>query len=539
MTDLDQRFVTKASAETSSVVRMPSSRPGLPLSLMRQAVRRLQIMALMATGVMAIAWFGANLLEGDLAHDLSTPVEWIPNVTILAASLAMLIMTSRSWLPLSTTITAGLIYEVVVSYCIPISQYWNAFYGLSGGRLDGDLVGLSSVALWMIFFTVLVPAPPRNALIALMLSGASVPITIAILIRVENAPAPPPLDFVFIFVLPYVIIVILSYIAARIIYGLGRDIDRAQQMGSYQLQRRIGHGGMGEVWLARHNLLARPAAIKVIRRDALADSPGAQNEMIQRFEREAQVTAELESPHTVQLYDFGVSEEGALFYVMELLEGEDLETLVRQFGPLPAERVVHVLKQVCLSLREAHRQGLLHRDIKPANIYLCERAFEPDFVKVLDFGLVKQLVTYPDSDDTSMTAAQTIVGTPAYVAPEMVINKDRVDERADIYSLGCVAFWLLTGRVVFEADSPIEMIIAHTNTTPSRPSRYTELFIPDDLDELVLACLAKSPNDRPSSVEILARRLDEAELEQPWTRERATQWWRLHRSHVTGISGQS
>lgn len=529
MTDLDRRFVTKASAETSLLEKMATSRPGLPLSLMRQAVRRLRIMALMATGVMAVAWFGANLIEGDLPHDLRTPVEWIPNVTILVASLAILVLTSRSWLSLSATITAGLVYEVVVSYCIPISQYWNAFYGLSGERLDGDLVGLSSVALWMIFFTVLVPAPPRSALVALTLSGASVPVTLGVLIRMGNAPAPPPLDFVFIFVLPYVIIVILSYIAARVIYGLGRDIDRAQEMGSYHLQRRIGHGGMGEVWLARHNLLARPAAIKLIRRDALADSQSAQNEAIVRFEHEAQVTAELESPHTVQLYDFGVSEDGSLFYVMELLEGVDLETLVRQYGPLPAERAIHILKQVCLSLGEAHRQGLLHRDIKPANIYLCERAFEPDFAKVLDFGLAKQLATFADTEDTSMTAAQTIVGTPAYVAPEMVTNKDAIDERADIYSLGCVAFWLLTGRVVFEAGSPFEMIFAHTNAMPPRPSHCTELPIPVALDDLILACLAKNPDDRPPTAAELARRLDGIELPQPWTRERAEQWWRLHR----------
>jgi serine/threonine-protein kinase len=536
MSDADQRFVTKSGAETSLLERMGSTRPGLPLSLMRQSVRRLRIMALMATAVMAISWFGANLIEGDLPHELRYPIEWVPNVTILLASFLILLITWRSWLSLPATINAGLAYEVVVSYCIPISQYWNAFYGLTGGRLEGDLVGLSSVALWMIFFTVLVPAQPRSALIALTLSGASVPITMGVLIRIGNAPAPPPMDFVFIFVLPYVIIVILSYIAARIIYGLGREIDRAQRMGSYHLQRRIGHGGMGEVWLARHNLLARPAAIKLIRRDALGVSPSAQNEAIMRFEREAQITADLESPHTVQLYDFGVSEDGSLFYVMELLEGVDLETLVQQFGPLPAGRTIHILQQVCLSLGEAHRQGLLHRDIKPANIYLCERAYEPDFVKVLDFGLAKQLATYADSEDTSMTAAQTIVGTPAYVAPEMVINKDAVDARADIYSLGCVAFWLLTGRVVFEADTPFEMIIAHTNATPPHPSSCTEISIPAELDDLILACLAKSPDERPSTVADLARWLDEFELKQPWTRERAEQWWQLHRPHETGTT---
>ena len=476
-------------------------------------------------GILAWAWIG-NFLEGDLPHDLASPQQWIPDVLLLVASLAMFLTTWIPRLSPPAITNIGLVYEVVVSSIIPFSQYWGAFRGLSGERLSGDLVGISSVALWMLFFTVLVPAKPARALIALVLSGFAVPITIAILIAVGDAPALPTMDFVFIFVMPYVITVVVSYISARVIYGLGRDVRRAEEMGSYRLLDRIGRGGMGEVWRARHNMLARPAAIKLIRRDAPGADGPTRKAVLSRFERKAQVTASLESPHTVKLYDFGVSEDGSFYYVMELLAGEDLESLVKRCGPFPAGRVIHILRQACHSLSEAHRRGLVHRDIKPANIVLCEHAFEHDYVKILDFGLVKRALHYGGSEAITMTAANVVAGTPAYLAPEIALGRETIDGRADLYSLGCVAFRLLTGRHIFEEEGPVAMIAAHAKTAPEPPGRFTKIPIPRELDALILACLAKDPGERPATAEALSDALASIDVATPWTAEQAAAWWR-------------
>jgi serine/threonine-protein kinase len=308
---------------------------------------------------------------------------------MLVASIVVLGLARSSWLSPAAVLRLGLVYQVIISFCIPISQYWGAFAGVGAEQVTGDLVGLSGVAMWMMFFAVIMPARPRHALIALTLSGSAVPVTIALLARYGEAPVLAPQQFLFVFILPYAIVVAASYIAARIIYGLGKEVLHAQEMGSYHLLELIGRGGMGEVWRANHNMLARPAAIKLIRGDTQDMEPGGLETALTRFEQEAQATASLQSPHTVELYDFGVSDDGAFYYVMELLDGIDLESLVERFGPLPTERVAHILRQACLSLGEAHRRGLVHRDIKPANLYVCQHAFEPDFVKVLDFGLVR------------------------------------------------------------------------------------------------------------------------------------------------------
>ncbi len=275
-------------------------------------------------------------------------------------------------------------------------------------------------------------------------------------------------------------------------------------------------------------MLARPAAIKLIRRDAIGSDPNAVQRALDRFEREAQVTASLQSPHTVDLYDYGISEDGAFYYVMELLEGVDLESLVSRSGPLAAERVVYILRQACLSLSEAHRRDLVHRDIKPSNIFLCQRAYKYDFVKVLDFGLVKP-GSVESREERRVTETGAVAGTPDFIAPEQAAGDvELIDARSDIYSLGCVAFWLLTGRRLFEKDTAIATIVAHINAAPAAPSTRAELPIPAELDSLVLACLSKDPADRPESADQLERALSQIGTETPWTQERAEQWWRLH-----------
>jgi serine/threonine-protein kinase len=282
---------------------------------------------------------------------------------------------------------------------------------------------------------------------------------------------------------------------------------------------------MGEVWKADHRLLARPAAIKLIRASRVGDPAGAvSDETLRRFEREAQMIARLRSPHTVTLFDFGIADDGAFYYAMELLEGLDTDRLVKRFGPMPAERVVWILKQICHSLSEAESCGLVHRDIKPANIFLCRYGEDHDFVKVLDFGIAKAAADQPSSD-TALTMGNVIHGTPAFIAPEQVLGGIELDTRADIYSTGCVAYWLLTGDLVFTADTSMKLLMAHAQATPQPPSSKTKAALPPELDALVMSCLAKDREQRPSSARQLLARLDAMTLATPWTEERARAWW--------------
>jgi len=279
---------------------------------------------------------------------------------------------------------------------------------------------------------------------------------------------------------------------------------------------------MGEVWRAAHATLARPAAIKIMRPDMLGvGSSGTQSEALHRFEREAQATAMLSSPHTIDLYDFGVSEDGTFYYVMELLEGMDLETLLSQTGAMEPERVVHLLLGVCHSLRDAHQSGVVHRDIKPANIYVCKKGGEVDFVKVLDFGLARRVNT--DAKESRVTIAGEILGTPQYMAPESVVGEE-VDGRADLYALGCVAYRMLTGHEVFEEHGIMPLLACHLQKSP-RPLQELAPAVPDPLANLVMRCLAKAPTDRPASSAILMQELQKMELAELWTPARAHQWW--------------
>jgi eukaryotic-like serine/threonine-protein kinase len=318
----------------------------------------------------------------------------------------------------------------------------------------------------------------------------------------------------------------LATITSRVTYGLRKQVAEANELGQYVLEEKIGGGGMGEVWRARHRLLIRPAAIKLIRPQVSGDP----ELLLRRFEREARATAALKSPHTVQLYDFGATEDGRLYYVMELLDGLDLDTLVRQYGPLPPERCVHILRQVCSSLQDAHANGLVHRDIKPANVVVSRAGTTFDFAKVLDFGLVK-LDTAPGAEDDAvkLSTEGSTSGTPAFMAPEVVLGVADTDHRVDLYALGCVGYWLLTGKLIFEGRNVVEVMFHHAHTPPPKPSNRSELPIPAPLEDLLMECLEKDPACRPASAEAVSTRLDAVPLESAWTVERAERWWAMHR----------
>jgi serine/threonine-protein kinase len=298
---------------------------------------------------------------------------------------------------------------------------------------------------------------------------------------------------------------------------LQHEVAAARELGPYRLQRRLGAGGMGEVYLAEHVLLKQPCAVKVIR-PARADDPGT----LRRFEREVQATARLKHPNTVEIYDYGHAADGTFYYAMEYLPGLSLEELVTRHGPVPPARAVHLLRQVCGALREAHDMGLVHRDIKPANIIACERGGVPDVAKLLDFGLVKD--TRPGGLDATLTRAGAVAGTPAYMSPEQAASRDRIDARSDVYSLGAVAYFMLTGRQPFADRSPVEVLAAHLYELPPAPAELRP-ELPADLSAVVMRCLAKAPEDRFPDVPTLERALADCRVG-PWSPDEAAEWWR-------------
>jgi serine/threonine protein kinase len=300
------------------------------------------------------------------------------------------------------------------------------------------------------------------------------------------------------------------------------SLDGGIQMDRYTLLERLGEGGMGEVWRARHQHLARPVALKLVR-VGLDDHPEERQLAWKRFEREAQTTARLQSPNTVKLFDYGVSDSGDFYFVMELLRGLDLAKMVRFFGAMDSERVVMLLMQACRSLIEAHELGLVHRDIKPENLFVCRLGAEYDVLKLLDFGIVQKDL----SSESSIFLAQNdrLEGSPMFMAPERIAGDDDADLRSDLYSLGCVAFWMLTRRYVFVGDTSIGILTQHVHADPPAPSDVAGRVIPAELDEVILSCLAKDPADRPASAIDLWQALSRVPLERRWTQERARDWW--------------
>jgi eukaryotic-like serine/threonine-protein kinase len=501
---------------------------GLPLDLVEQVRGRVQLLAallLVAFAIDPVLYFMRQLVAAVVGETLppefflTAPFQWVSTGAVVASAALWWAAHNRRVSP-DVLHWIGLAYQVAVCFTIGLTSNWQEFI------THGTLPNLTHVTTVVILFPLIMPGPPRRMLVAAIVSASMSPLSVLVLQLTGQVTATSE-SYVQAIVSP-AFGVVFAYMGARVVYGLGREVAAAREMGSYQLEERLGQGGMGEVWRARHRMLARPAAIKLIRPGLLGDvRPGVADEIRRRFEREAQAIAGLRSPHTVDLYDFGVADNGAFYCVMELLDGMDTDTLVRRFGPLPAERVIYVLRQVCHSLSEADARGLVHRDIKPANVFLCRYGEEHDFVKVLDFGLVKALGEPTEAVD-ALTRETVVHGTPAFIAPEQALGNARIDGRADLYATGCVAYWLLTGQLVFQADTPMGLVMEHVRTVPVPPSSRTELPIPAALDRLVLDCLAKRPEDRPDSARELLRRLDEIEIPRPWTKARAAEWWEAH-----------
>jgi len=310
---------------------------------------------------------------------------------------------------------------------------------------------------------------------------------------------------------------VFSVLVERLQSSLRRNALASRKIGQYVLLQEIGRGASGMVYRARHAILRRPVAVKLL-------SPEMTNEAnAVRFEHEVQMTSQLTHPNTVAIYDYGRTPEGLFYYAMEYLSGINLDRLVRQFGPQPEGRVVHILRQVCGSLAEAHRIGLIHRDIKPANIVLTRRAGVCDMVKVLDFGLVKAVALGPEG-----LSAKAVVGTPHFISPEAVRNPEQVDARSDLYGLGAVAYWLLTGKTLFDDENVDVLLEEQTTRTPADPSQRRGAPVSADLELLVMRCLSKLPQDRVQTAEDLDNALAACAVAGTWTTEQAEAWWRDH-----------
>ena len=410
----------------------------------------------------------------------------VANVGLLAASIELRLMLEMAHLKDDATL-------------ISVNN-WNDFTW----TLIIFIYGVFMPNTWQRAAAVLLPA----ATIPTLLTAAANWINPDVYVLLEEdqfgQPLPTPL-----------IAACVAIYAAHSIHGARISAFQARRLAQYKIKRLIGEGGMGQVFEAEHLLLKRDCAIKIIQPERCADA-----DVLRRFEREVRATAKLTHPHTIEVYDYGQTKDGVFFFAMELLPGMNLRDLVATYGPLPSSRTVHFLTQVCEALVEAHGVGLIHRDIKPGNVFASQRGGIFDFAKLLDFGLVREMKVDPSQSIVS----NMIAGTPAYMSPEQIESPTRVDARTDIYALGAVGYFLLTGRPPFTSDSPMEIMLAKINNEPAAPSTH-QPAIPTDLDNVIMRCLASDVDKRIATAAQLKAELEQCRCSGGWTQENAAQWW--------------
>ena len=441
------------------------------------------------------------------------------NLDHLAASLVFgglwvltrrvpLSMRALRWLDISALVVGCTLFALMGAYLMRL-QLVN---GLDVAI--GAYAGLLACANTVMARAITVPSTPRRTLLAsvaamAMLVPASVFAggSLAAAVNVTTWCA---------------VSIAVATVGSRIVFGLRTEAARVRQLGQYTLERQIGAGGMGVVYRASHAMLRRPTAIKLLPPDRAGEAS------LVRFEREVQITAQLSHPNTVAIYDYGRTPDGVFYYAMEYLDGINLEDLVRLHGAQPGGRVLAILDQVCGALIEAHERGLVHRDIKPANIILTERGGEPDVAKVVDFGLVDAFAS--NDPRSAISTPGVLTGTPLYLSPESLRSPDAGDPRSDLYALGAVGYFLITGRPVFEAVTIAEIIGHHLHTDPVPPSQRLGRPVPPDLEAVLLQCLRKHADERPSSARALREALRRCGRVRPWTATEAAAWWETFRS---------
>jgi tRNA A-37 threonylcarbamoyl transferase component Bud32 len=517
----------------SALVQSRGHSRAIPQDLLREASLRLGILSLLGAVLWTVGTIAGHLANAVL---IRRNVRWgafevtdAIAVVMVIVSLVLFAYSRRSKRDPGVILEIGLAYLVLSS--LALGMLWHAGTAPHGYMLSTQI---SWVGALLLMFAAIVPTPPLKMLTVGLLCASMMPVAMLIARAEGRWDFGSPIG-ALVMHYPDYILVGVAVLISHVVTSLGREVSKAREMGSYQLGELLGRGGMGEVYKAKHRMLARPAAIKLIRAETLgaADAETARL-AITRFRREAEAAANLRSEHTVELYDFGVTEDETLYLVMEFLDGMDLETLVREKGPLSPGRVSYILRQVCDSLDEAHSYGLVHRDIKPANIHLGRVGRKHDFVKVMDFGLVKAVADNGAEETLATVPGQMALGTPAYMSPEMALG-ETVDARTDIYALGCVAYFLLTGELVFGGEKAVNLIAKHLQAEPVPPSQRTSQPIPAALERLIMKCLAKHPDNRPQSARELLEALTWVTTD-AWGEEQASEWWNQQRATGNGVS---
>jgi serine/threonine-protein kinase len=516
-----------------------STRPGVALvegsvaSLTSEtdALRRKRLLAsavsLAVIYAVVLVWVFASDNPGTLTVEgsrFSLRVGLLALRCVLAAAVAGLL----AELPLGRKQLRVVEYVLFLglTVLVMISQYFVGLDLMERGPAYMPIVlafvkdGVIEMLVLMMIYATLIPNPPAIAarLLAVMLLG---PIAAVFLLELHPSAAPiisqlGTAEQAGSNALFLGIGTALAIYASSLLHGLRTELHQARKFGQYQLRSKLGEGGMGEVYLAEHALLKRPCALKLVKSEA-----GADPIVLARFEREVQSAARLAHPNTIAIYDYGHTDDGTFYYVMEYLHGLSLADLVREAGPLPPGRVIYLFRQICAGLAEAHDLGLVHRDLKPANVFVAVRGGESDIAKVLDFGLVR-LTKEPEA--AALTRDMMVSGTPLYMAPEQAVADRSLDARADIYALGAVMYFTLTGQPPFTGENAFAVMMAHGRDPVVPPSRVRP-GVPEDLERVVLGCLAKKPGERYQSVKELADALAACSSAGDWDATKADQWW--------------
>jgi serine/threonine-protein kinase len=455
-------------------------------------------------------FFVAATLAGPYYGDPSPPLLHAATLVVSLSAWQLCRRGPRFSTRLLEGIDAAAVALVLVGFAVQGLTVPPAF----AGEVTRSLVLI--LTQMVIVRAVLVPSTAtRTAAVSLL---AALPTALAILL-LRPSPGPDPSvlwNDRFWSWLWTACAVVVATLVSHVIYGLREEIQKARHLGQYTLEEKLGEGGMGSVYRARHAMLRRPTAIKLLRPEKSSEAA------IARFEREVQLTASLSHPNTVSVFDYGRTPDGIFYYAMEYLEGTDLDALVREDGPQRPARVAHVLQQVASALVEAHGIGLIHRDIKPENIILCERGGIPDVAKVVDFGLVRDL---EPASGARLTQGNVVQGTPLYLSPEAIRAPDAVDARSDLYGLGAVGYYLVTGTHVFKGATTVEVCSHHLHTRPDPPSFRLGQPVPGGLEKLILACLEKDPARRPAGAAALRDALRDLDDVGHWCEEEAREWW--------------
>jgi serine/threonine-protein kinase len=499
--------------------------------------RRLRVVTLII--LIPATFFFLRRLSGG--HLLTVNLDAVPLALQGAVPLVVLLSAGLVWSPLPLPLCRLRSIELVLFGTFAVFFGWLQYSDFSNeglytcamaGRENTVLRSIvaSSTGRWfflLVIYGVFIPNTWRRCAILVGLTAAGALLATALGALSLGRVCPNVLAGLGDMAVMLIVAVAVAIFGSGRIQALQREVYEAKQLGQYRLKHKLGAGGMGEVFFAEHTLLRRPCAVKVIHPEQAGDPT-----TLLRFEREVRAMATLTHWNSVEIYDYGHAQDGTFYYVMEYLPGMDLDTLVARHGVLPPERLVHLLRQVCGALREAHGIGLLHRDIKPSNIFICPRGGIHDVAKLLDFGLVQDLGLGRLNDRLTMQG--TIVGSPTFMSPEQASGKPNLDVRSDIYSLGGVAYFLLTGQQPFVRETTMQTLLAHAHD-PVVPTSRLRPDVPDDLDRVVLRCLEKDPSKRYPDVESLDQDLAACRCAGCWTESQAAAWWESHPQTETTV----